>query len=276
MSADRETGHDMTQTDIALLLADAADEVEIGIAPVQAVIRAGRRRRARRWAVAAATTLVLAGSTGGTLAVTGLPGGGHGGRGASVATRPSSPEARHVYEPQVTEVSRGTDHGKEWSVSVQVWGAPRTLEEAARQYDTMKDRGFEPAEGSAPADLVGMKSFFVLRSHGSDRPREVMFNTTGTPERFTGTDLEDHAASLGEISAEAPLRLVVGRVAKTAREVTCQWNDGRTTSARLAGPVPTAHDGESLIRPVSGYPGANWFVCVAPDGATYKDAKVTK
>ncbi|MFB7508308.1 hypothetical protein ACFC0P_33555, partial [Streptomyces broussonetiae] len=60
MSADRDNHGtaEMTQTDIALLLADAADEVEIGIAPVQAVIRGGRRRRARRWAVAAATALV--------------------------------------------------------------------------------------------------------------------------------------------------------------------------------------------------------------------------
>ncbi|MEV0476818.1 hypothetical protein AB0I50_44310 [Streptomyces prunicolor] len=57
MSADRETNQTMTDRDIALLLADAADEVEIGIAPYQAVIRGGRRRRARRWALATATAL---------------------------------------------------------------------------------------------------------------------------------------------------------------------------------------------------------------------------
>ncbi|MFD0445221.1 hypothetical protein ACFQ10_26725 [Streptomyces indonesiensis] len=50
----------MTQHDIALLLADAADEVKIGIAPAQALIRGGRRRKARRWAVVATTTLVVA------------------------------------------------------------------------------------------------------------------------------------------------------------------------------------------------------------------------
>ncbi|MYW16381.1 hypothetical protein GT039_12405, partial [Streptomyces sp. SID2955] len=60
--------HDMAHSDIALLLADAADEVEIGIAPVQAVVRGGRRRRARRRAVLAATALVLTGSTGAALA----------------------------------------------------------------------------------------------------------------------------------------------------------------------------------------------------------------
>lgn len=77
MSADRERNHDMSDSDIALLLADATDEVEIGIAPYEAVIRGGRRRRARRWAVAAATALVLAGSSA-TLAVAGLPGEGGG------------------------------------------------------------------------------------------------------------------------------------------------------------------------------------------------------
>ncbi|MER5828915.1 hypothetical protein ABT086_43740, partial [Streptomyces mirabilis] len=70
MSADRETNHDMTHRDIAFLLADAADEAEIGIAPYQAVVRGGRRRKARRWALAAAAALVIAGSTG-TLALAG-------------------------------------------------------------------------------------------------------------------------------------------------------------------------------------------------------------
>lgn len=72
MSADRETTHDMaTDADISFLLAEAADEVEIGAAPYQAVLRGGRRRRARRWAMAAAAALVVAGSTG-TLALAGV------------------------------------------------------------------------------------------------------------------------------------------------------------------------------------------------------------
>ncbi|WP_392968008.1 hypothetical protein [Streptomyces sp. LN245] len=57
MSANRETHHDMaTDADIAFLLARAADEVEIGMAPYQAVVRggaarhaAGRRRRRSPW-----------------------------------------------------------------------------------------------------------------------------------------------------------------------------------------------------------------------------------
>ena len=73
MSGDRETNHDMTydeaHADIALLLADAADEVEVGAAPYQAVVRGGRRRKTRRWAVAAVAAAVIAGSTGTTLAL---------------------------------------------------------------------------------------------------------------------------------------------------------------------------------------------------------------
>ncbi|MDG4864788.1 hypothetical protein P8605_42235, partial [Streptomyces sp. T-3] len=62
MSGDR---HTMAERDIALLLADAADGVEPGIAPFQAVVRGGKRRRARRrWAIGAAAALVIAGSTG--------------------------------------------------------------------------------------------------------------------------------------------------------------------------------------------------------------------
>ena len=61
------THGDMTHStaverDIALLLADATGEVEIGIAPYQAVVRGGRRRKARRWTVAAAAAAVIVGA----------------------------------------------------------------------------------------------------------------------------------------------------------------------------------------------------------------------
>ncbi|WP_443045022.1 hypothetical protein [Streptomyces sp. Go40/10] len=271
MSADREN-HDMTQTDIALLLADAADEVEIGIAPVQAVIRGGRRRKARRWAVAAATALVLAGSTGATLAFAGLPG-EHADRGTSVASRPASAEERHVYAPQRTELARGTEHGKEWRVWVEVWGAPRDTREAVRQFDAMRRAGLRPAVDKA-ADLVGKTSYFSMRSYGDGRSLVVMFDTHRRVDRLSGTDLMAAAVPLEEVRPTAPERLVVGHVAKTAREVTCRWKDGSSTVAPLEGPA--GHGGTSLIRPVAGYPGGNWFVCIAPQGTAYQDAEVTR
>ncbi|MEU6671533.1 hypothetical protein [Streptomyces sp. NPDC046727] len=274
MSADREN-HDMTQTDIALLLADAADEVEIGIAPVQAVLRGGRRRRARRWAVAAATALVLAGSTGATLAFAGLSG-GHADRTAPMAPGPASPEERHVYEPQQTELARGTEHGKEWFVWVQVWGAPRDAREADRQFHAMLRKGLSPAVDKA-AGLIGKTSFYSVRAYGDDDPGEqVMFDTVKKIDRQAGTDLQSAAVNLQGSDAKGPYRLVVGHVAKTAREVTCRWKDGSSAVARLVDPVPGSADGTSVIRPVAGYPGGNWFVCVAPEGTGYRDVAVTK
>ena len=274
MSADQNGNHDMSQTDIAFLLADVADEVEIGTAPVQAVMRGGRRRRARRWAVATATALVVAGTTG-ALAVTGLPGGGHGGeRHANLAKPPASPEARHVYEPQRTELGRGTYRGKEWSVGVQVWGAPRNEAEADRQFDAMAELGMEPAEARKPADLIGKISFFATRGWGDNRPQQVMFNTVEKFEKFSGTDLEAAATRLG-YGGESSGRLVIGMVAKTARQVTCHWKDGTTAVAeRVEG--FSADDMGSAIRSIDGFKGANWFVCTAPAGTSYANAEVTK
>ncbi|MEU0003585.1 hypothetical protein ABZ079_04570 [Streptomyces sp. NPDC006314] len=281
MSADREN-HDMTQTDITFLLAEAADEVEVGIAPVQAVIRGGRRRRARRWAVTAATALVVAGSMGSTLAVTGLPGDGRGDRGAGVADGPVAPDARHVYAPQVTRMGWGTYRGREWAVSLQVWDAPRDEVEAERQLEAMTAWGVEPVKPTAwgavdvggPADLIGRTSYFAMHSYGGSIGIPELVNTVGKPQRLSGADLEARATRLGD-QPESAGRLVIGLVAKTAKEVTCTWKDGRTTVAVPEPGNSALRPEDGVIRPVHGYPGANWFVCVAPDGTTYKSAKVT-
>ncbi|RPE44367.1 hypothetical protein EDD90_7606 [Streptomyces sp. Ag109_O5-1] len=272
MSVDREKQYmTQTETDIAFLLADATDEVEIGIAPVQAVMRGGRRRRARRWAMAAATAMVvLGGSAGATLAFAGLPGEHR----AQEVAKPAPPEARHVYEPQRTEVSRGTYQGKEWHVSVQVWGAPRDENEADRQFDAMAELGVMPAEVRKPADLIGKMSFFATRGWGEEHAQQVMFNTVRKPESYAGTDLEAIATRFSSDPASSG-RLVIGIVARTAQEVTCHWKDGRTSVAHPADGF-SAHDDGNAIRTVDGFPTANWFVCVAPQGTVYQSAEVTK
>ncbi|MEV6052171.1 hypothetical protein [Streptomyces sp. NPDC052107] len=264
MSADRESHDmngmtDMTQTDIAFLLADAADEVEIGIAPVQVVIRGGRRRRARRWAVAAATTLVLAGSTGATLAVTGLPGGGHADRRTNVATEPPSPDARHVYVPQLTEVARGTDHGTSWRVVVSVWGAPRDATEAAGQLAAMRKYGIVPAALPDRRHLVGKSSHYAGLYYGDNHLRVIMFDTVRKWDPLSGTDLMSAALPLAKLGTDGPQRLVVGTVATSARQVKCGWKDGTSTVT-----VPRA---------VAGSP-VNWFACTAPAGTGYETAEV--
>ncbi|MEU9480682.1 hypothetical protein [Streptomyces sp. NPDC048191] len=261
MSADREIHEmtDMTQTDIALLLADAADEVEIGIAPVEAVIRGGRRRRARRWAVATATALVLAGSTGATLAVTGLP--GDTGRQAPVASRPSTPEARHVYAPRITEVAHGTDHGTSWRVVVSVWGAPRDWTEAAGQLAAMRKYGIESDALPDSRDLVGKTSYYSGLYYGDGHHRTVLFNTLEKWDPLSGTDLMSAALPLAKGHGDGPERLVVGTVATTARQVRCGWKDGTSTVVEP--------------RAVAGSP-VTWFACTAPEGTSYEHAEVLR
>ncbi|MGW3492934.1 hypothetical protein [Streptomyces sp. NPDC001020] len=269
MSADREN-QDMTHRDIALLLADAADEVEIGIAPYQAVIRGGRRRRARRLAVAGATALVLAGSTGATLALAGLPGEG-GNRVAPAATQPASPEARHVSQPQRTELAAGTDQGEEWAVYIDVWGAPRDESEARLQLGAMREYGVHPAEVGKASDLVGKTSYFVARGVGDGQPRTIMFNTVKKWDRMSGGDIQSMAAPL-KPGTLGPYRLVVGKVAKTAQQVTCTWKDGTTSVVHRASDDNPKHRG---IRSAAGSP-VNWFVCLGPKGTGWKSDEVSK
>jgi len=276
MNADRETNHTMTDRDIALLLADAADEVEIGIAPYQAVIRGGRRRRARRWALATAAALVITGASG-TLALASL----RDGSGAEVTpavtqkpTLPSTPEERHVYAPQRTALAMGTYRDKPWRAAIEVWGAPRDKAEADKQLAAMTELGLEPPDGHKAAALIGKTSFFVTRAYGDARPQQVMFNTEAKQETLVATDMEVVATRLGA-SGESSGRLVIGEIAKTAQQVTCHWKDGTST---VAGKINANHDiytEDPVIRSVDGYPGANWFVCVAPVGTSYESAEVT-
>ncbi|MEV0635981.1 hypothetical protein AB0I77_13590 [Streptomyces sp. NPDC050619] len=271
MSADREK-HDMTHGDIALLLADATDEVEIGIAPYQAVIRGGRRRRARRWAVAAATALVLAGSSA-TLAVAGLPG-GDGGRAATLATPPAPSAEPDVLTAQRTLLATGTDQGKEWRVYIDVWAAPGDEAEAAGQLEAMGEYGERPVEADQASELVGQSSYFVRRDAGDGEPAGMMEGAFTKTDTMAGTDIQAGAVPL-EPGSEGLNRLVVGQVAKTAQRVTCTWKNGTSTDVHV---VPHGYDvnnDELVIRPADGSP-VNWFVCLAPKGTEYKSVEVTK
>ncbi|MGW1952104.1 hypothetical protein ACWCPI_04960 [Streptomyces sp. NPDC001920] len=284
MSGHRETNHgmskhDTTHTDIAFLLAEAADEVEVGIAPYDAVLRGGRRRRARRWAVATATALALVGSAT-TLAVAGMPGGdGDRSRGSSVATSPpTSPPATpapDVRTPQRTLLATGTERGKDWRVDIDVWEAPRDEREAQAELAAMAEFGDTPSDVRQASDLIGRSSYSVKWSYGT-----VVSSPTLIEEAFTaqdamsGKDIQTAAVAL-EPGSEGPKRLVIGKVAVTAQQVTCTWKDGTTTEVPV---VSRAHDVNSddfVIRPVDGSP-VNWFVCLAPEGTVYESVRVTQ
>ncbi|MFD9462156.1 hypothetical protein [Streptomyces sp. NPDC060027] len=281
MSTNRETNHDMaTDRDIALLLAEAADGVEIGTAPYQAVLRGGRRRKARRWAMAAAAALVIAGSTG-TLALAG----GTGGDGSGVepaATSPSTPEKRHVYAPQGTPLARGTDHGRGWTILVQMWGAPRNAAEARIQRTRMSDYDVTPTGARHASDLVGKEWFFVRLLPEGGPPATLLNGPVEKGDSYAGKIIEAASVPLrivGSAGADASLRLVIGKVAPTAQEVTCTWDDGTTVKAlrdTAPGTMLTSRLVD-LIRPVAGS-RPDWFVCLAPDGGHHRPAlaEVTK
>ncbi|MEW2451946.1 hypothetical protein AB0896_31025 [Streptomyces parvulus] len=300
MSAKQETNHYMTidgltvhdpgdsertPSDVALLLADAADGVVVGTAPYASVLRGGRRRRARRWAAASATALALAASAG-TLAVAGLPA-GNGSGDTSVATNPApppTPPGPDVRTPSRTLLASGTDHGERWRVLVDLWDAPRSEHQAATELAAMRSFGQQPADVDDAADLVGRSTYFVLREYGEAGTARVVSEGAFTDgESSSGEDVEAVALPLkpGDQGAE---RLVVGRVDMDARQVTCTWKDGTTTEVpsffEAAGgdsPTKSADMGSEnpLIRGVDGSPEA-WFACVAPEGTAFKSVAVTK
>ncbi|MBE8475718.1 hypothetical protein [Streptomyces justiciae] len=275
MSADRETNHDMTNSDITLLLADATDEVEIGIAPYDAVIRGGRRRKARRWAVAAATALVIAGSSA-TLAVAGLPGGS--GTVAPPATQAPTATGADLYTPQRTTLATGVEDGKEWRVLIDVWAAPRTESQAAGQLEAMGEYGDVPTGVTKATELIGKSSYVTFLSDGDSADRdhrrgvyEDAFEETDIPMR--GTDVESAAIPF-RTSNEHVERLVIGMVGKNADQVTCTWKDGTATKVdRPRNNAETSTD-QPAIRTAEGSP-VDWFVCLAPKGTEYGSADVT-
>ncbi|MFF7335310.1 hypothetical protein ACIQU5_07685 [Streptomyces sp. NPDC090306] len=259
----------MTERDIGLLLADAADGFDSGPAPVQAVVRAGRARRTRRRAAVGAVGLAAA-ALAGTLAVAGLPGGEH----AAQPAKPSAPDTRSVTDPQISEVGFGTYAGKGWAVKVQVWSAPRDRAEAARQLKAMDEWGLTPSMTGGLSDLVGRTSYFVVRAYGPSVQELVTFGTAAELPGPKGNGIDVVPQPLGKKGD--PLRLVVGSVAKTVKQVACHWKDGSTTLADLAPENSSLQNVEGVIRSVHGYPTANWFACVAPGATTYKSAEVTK
>ncbi|WP_149826506.1 hypothetical protein [Streptomyces tailanensis] len=269
MNAGGQEYDDMTHRDISLLLADATDEVEIGLAPVQAVMRGGRRRRTRRWAVAGAVALVIAGSTA-SLAVTGLHG-GDGKRGAPMATQGPTAEERDVNAPQRTVLASGTAQGEEWQVFIDVWAAPRDEAEAREQLAAMKQRGENPGVGR-PAELIGKKAFFVWRSFGDSDDLSLLDLFTQESTQ-SGTDIQAFSFKLERPGG--PLHMVIGHVAKTAQRVTCTWKDGTATEVLRAPERQDAGGGEVAIRSAEGLP-VDWFVCLAPEGKAYKSAEVTE
>ncbi|MFI9834292.1 hypothetical protein ACIHIX_42155 [Streptomyces sp. NPDC051913] len=272
MSADRETNHDMTNSDITTLLTEATDEVEIGIAPYQAVIRGGRRRKARRWAVATATALVIAGSSA-TLAVAGLPGGG--GTVAPAATQTPTTAPADLFTPQRTTLASGVEDGKPWKVVIDVWATPRDKAQAEGQLQAMALYGDIPTGVTKASELIGKSSYVTYLRDGDDESRGVYedaFEETDIPMK--GTDVESAAIPF-RTTDEHVERLVIGMVGRDAEQVTCAWKNGTATKVDRPGKDTEVATDQPAIRRAEGSP-VDWFVCLAPKGTQYKSADVTE
>jgi hypothetical protein len=93
---------------------------------------------------------------------------------------------------------------------------------------------------------------------------------------MSGTDIHAYSMPLKtgvSDRADASRDLVIGKVAPTAQQVTCTWdNDMATVVDRAPRGAETSTDVLS-IRPVDGSQ-PSWFVCLSPKGVGYQSADV--
>ncbi|MEC4017789.1 hypothetical protein [Streptomyces sp. H27-D2] len=253
---------DQEQGGIAGRLADAAQAAIVGPVPYEAVVRGGRRRTARRWAVAGATALVIAGSTG-TLALAGVVGGADrdGTSVAASASASASAEQRHVFRPQRTTLGSGRDGGHDWKVTIEVWGAPKADWEAVAQYREMAERGDAPRghDGRSPSRRNGWHFVHV-----------IVDGKSSTRVQDENPDPEDKPSGHFESYELAPDRspaptFLVGQVERGVEQVVATWKGG---SLQEVGPVPKGQGfagvGGPMLVPVKGMEQENWFAIVEP------------
>ncbi|MFI9558234.1 hypothetical protein [Nonomuraea endophytica] len=190
------------ERDIALLLREAAEGVEVGAAPYEKVVRGGRRRRARRRAAGAVLALALAGIA--------VPVAGD-----LTADRPLvnwEPTAkveldrRYVYDPSVTTL--GEVNGQ--PVVIEVWGAARDAAELREQQRHMIARNVWDERTSGDEPEIGQTWYLVY---------------LGAQKRTLATGVEEvgyftHTQTIGS------RLVVVGQVTPDIRRIIYKWSTG--------------------------------------------------
>ncbi|MDG4864787.1 hypothetical protein P8605_42230, partial [Streptomyces sp. T-3] len=239
----------------------------------QAVVRGGKRRRARRrWAIGAAAALVIAGSTG-SLALAEVV--GRDTASPPAAEQSVSPEKRHVYEPQRTQLAVGDHEGRVWNVIIDVWGAPKDKVEAAVQRAKMGDYGVQP-EGVTDAEsakLIGKSWFFVRAGDPTERDSTEAQGVVADHDGLKGQDIKSYEAYL---SPNGPETIVIGQVAPHAKGAAIKWDNGsRTDVPRAPKGWGFSPDHEPMLIPVKGMK-TQWLVAIVPEGALpqYKSVEV--
>ncbi|MGW1888837.1 hypothetical protein ACWCP6_01055 [Streptomyces sp. NPDC002004] len=208
---------DMAHHDIAVRLAEAADEVEVGIAPYQAVLRGGRRRRARRWALGAVGAVLITGAAG-SLALTAAD--GH--QRSQVTTDRRSVQERHVYIPQRTTITEVYDEetGTNAEVSVEVWGAPQDAAEAREQQRRMTGYGVWDERSGEPEPARGRSWFAVVAIAADGRMGVPVWGFQDKTGAADGLGFEGYGIKVGGTD------LTVGHVGPRVKRVVFEYQDG--------------------------------------------------
>lgn len=204
-------------SDITHRLADVADGVEIGAAPYQAVLRGGRRRKARRWALGALAAATIVGSTG-SLALAVVDGRDH----AQAASQHGTARDRHVYAPRLTPLTEVRDGSgtRVARVELRVWGAPRDEAEARGQRKAMIGAGVWDERTTDPVPNF-------------DRPWYAIVVSADGKERVTSFGLQDKdpggddGLSFASVEFELKGRKVtVGHVGPKTHRVVYEYENG--------------------------------------------------
>ncbi|CAM5235473.1 hypothetical protein SALBM135S_00604 [Streptomyces alboniger] len=235
-ATDAEAARDITRR-----LADVADGLEIGAVPHHAVMRGGRRRKARRWVVGALAAVAIAGSTG-SLALAVVDGGPR----VRTASEGGTAAERHVHTPGLTRLTELYDKaGAEvGAVELQVWGAPRDDEEARGQKKAMVAAGVWDERTSDPAPNFHQPWYAIVVKNGG-KEKVVSF---GLQDRDPGG-----GDGLGFASVETTVNgetLTIGHVGPRTERVEYEFENGTVE--------PDLHKAAG-----SGY---LWFTQGKPDG----------
>ncbi|MFD1935509.1 hypothetical protein ACFSKW_28960 [Nonomuraea mangrovi] len=211
---------EMTGQGIALLLREAADEVELGAVPYAEVVRGGKRRKARRWAATAVSALALAGCAGllaANLAPTRLQGQ------EQVATQVTGPpEERHVYSPLVMHLA---DVGKK-RVFMEVWGAPRTDAELRVQKARLIEKGLWDERRYDP-HKIGDVWHLVYMSDASGGKREMLSHGVGARD----------SGSFSYTKKVGSRYLVWGNVSEDVKRIVYNWRSGDVEARIVQVPI---------------------------------------
>lgn len=199
---------EMTGEGVALLLREAAGNVELGAVPYAEVVRGGMRRKARRRAAGTMAALALTGCAG--LFVANLTLSQSQGQVAAQPQRQVAVQApeRYVASPLVVHL---TDVGGK-RILMEVWGAPRTDAELRTQKARLVEQGLWDERAAEPHKIGDVWRLVYLSSGGK---REIMTHGVAGDSGFAS-----YSARVGS------RKLAWGNIPENVKRVVYNWRSG--------------------------------------------------